>query len=91
MSKTRDEKVKELLAEVTNWDIDTLVEFAQDEMEEEYNSMSSAEIDEVYEDSGLDVGSGSVPIQIVVEPDEEKCPTCKRMKDAGSKCWCCGN
>ena len=33
--------------------------------------------------------SASITVQAIVA--EEKCPTCKRMKDVGDKCWCCGN
>ena len=97
MAKTRAEKEEELVDQVDGWDLDSLVDFAKDNLENFYKKLSNEEIDEEYENCGLsefddeetddDEEYDDEPVQ----PSEEECPVCKRMKDVGIKCWCCGN
>lgn len=91
MAKTRVEKIKEMVDEVENWDVETLIDFTKQTVEAEYQSMSNADIDLEYEDSGLGDEDEYVPITCTIQAVEEECSTCKRIKDVGSKCWCCGN
>ena len=102
MALTREEKVDRMVEQVTDWDIDALVDYAQENLEEYYGDLSDDEINIEYINWGLDdededendkKGDDYEPCPSVkpAKKEEEECPVCKHMKDVGDKCWCCGN